>query len=125
MASMNLAMEIFEAIEGEVGHDRALKVAKAVDTVIVRIEEKAVEHSFARKAEIKDELKKELRDELATKADLADVRAELKTDIANVRVEIVGLRSKMNLHLMVVVFAIIITNPQALQLLGRMLGLLK
>lgn len=108
-----------------VGHDRALKVAKAVDTVIVRIEEKAVEHSFARKAEIKDELKKELRDELATKADLADMRTELKTDIANVRVEIVNLRSRMTIHLVVVFCAIAITNTQSLQLIGRLLGLLK
>lgn len=88
MNTMNLAMEIFEAIEGQVGHDQALRVAKSVDAAVVRIEEKAREHSLARKVEIKDELKQELRDELSTKVDLANTRSELKQDIAGLRAEL-------------------------------------
>jgi hypothetical protein len=118
MAGMNLAMEIFEAIEADVGRENAWKVAKAVDTVVVRMEEKTHAHSLARKVEIKDELKRELRDELATKADLADVRSALKGDIAS-------LKLRTTVQFLVTIFVIVLLNPQALQLLGRMLGLLK
>lgn len=143
MSTMNLAPEIFEAIEGEVGHDRALRVAKSVDAVVVRLEEKAREHSFARKVEIKDELKQEMRDELATKADLADVRTEManmrtelkgdiaatKADLAEVRTELKGdiasLKLRMTIQFLVTIFVIVLMNQQALPVLGKMLGLLK
>lgn len=140
MASMNLAIEIFEAIEGEVGHDRALRVAKSVDAVVLRLEEKSREHSLARKVEIKSELKQEMRDELATKADLADLRtalkgdvadlrAELKGDVADLRVELKGdiarLKLQTTVQFLVTIFVIVLMNPQALTLIGKMLGLLK
>ena len=125
MTSMNLAIEIFEAIESDVGHDSALKVAKSVDAVVVRLEEKAREHSFARKAEIKDELKKELRDELATKADIADVRTEMSEMRAELKGDIANLKLRTTVQFLVTIFVIVLFNPQALQLLGRMLGLLK
>jgi hypothetical protein len=103
MVGMNLAIEIFEAIEGEVGHDR--------------------------KVEIKDELKTELRDELATKADLANDRAELKGDIADLRAALKGdissLKMRTTIQFVVTLFVIVLMNPQSLQLIGRMLGLVK
>lgn len=129
MASMNLAIEIFEAIEGEVGHDRALRVAKSVDAVVLRLEEKSREHSLARKVEIKSELKQEMRDELATKADLADLRTALKGDVADLRTELKGdiarLKLQTTVQFLVTIFVIVLLNPQALTLMGKMLGLLK
>lgn len=118
MTSMTLAIEIFEAIESNVGRDSALKVAKSVDAVVFRLEEKARGHSFARKTEIKDELKTELRDELATKADLANDRAALKGDIVN-------LKLRATIQFVVTIFVIVLMNPQSLQLIGRMMGLVK
>ena len=147
MNTMNLAMEIFEAIEGQVGHDQALRVAKSVDAAVVRIEEKAREHSLARKVEIKDELKQELRDELSTKVDLANTRSELKQDIANLRAElkqdIADLRAELKLGIanirselkdlklrttvqfLITIFVIVMMNQNALALLGKLLGLVK
>jgi len=129
MTSMTLAIEIFEAIESNVGRDSALKVAKSVDAVVFRLEEKARGHSFARKTEIKDELKTELRDELATKADLANDRAALKGDIADLRAElkgdIVNLKLRATIQFVVTIFVIVLMNPQSLQLIGRMMGLVK
>ena len=140
MSTVNLAMEIFEAIKGQVGDDQALKVAKSVDAVVVRIEEKAREHSFARKAEIKDELKQELRDELATKADLANsssalkqdiaaVRVELKQDIADLRVElkqdIANLKLRTTVQFLITIFVVVFMNQNSLVLIGRLLGLVK
>ncbi len=147
MSTVNLAMEIFEAIKGQVGDDQALKVAKSIDAAVVRIEEKAREHSFARKAEIKDELKQELRDELTTKADLANtrselkqdiadlraelkqdianLRAELKQDIANVRSELKDLKLRTTVQFLITIFVIVMMNQNALALLGKLLGLVK
>jgi uncharacterized protein YlxW (UPF0749 family) len=140
MTGMNLAIEIFEAIESDVGRDNALKVAKSVDAVVFRLEEQAREHSYARKVEIKDELKTELRDELATKADLANDRTALKGDIADFRTaiksdiadlraalkgDIASLKMRITIQFVVTLFVIVLMNPQSLQLIGRMLGLVK
>ena len=125
MDGMNLAIEIFEALESEVGHDRALKVAKSVDAAVNRIEEKSREHSFARKTEIKQELRTELRDELATKADLANVRTELAEVRAELKSDIASLKLRTTVQFLITIFVIVLVNPQALQLIGRMLGMLK
>lgn len=136
MNTMNLAMEIFEAIEDQVGHDQALRVAKSVDAAVVRIEEKAREHSLARKVEIKDELKQELRDELSTKVDLANTRSELKQDIAglraelklgiaNIRSELKDLKLRTTVQFLITIFVIVMMNQNALALLGKLLGLVK
>ena len=136
MSTMNLAMEIFEAIEDQVGHDQALRVAKSVDAAVVRIEEKAREHSLARKVEIKDELKQELRDELSTKVDLANTRSELKQDIAglraelklgiaNIRSELKDLKLRTTVQFLITIFVIVMMNQNALALLGKLLGLVK
>jgi hypothetical protein len=96
----------------------ALKVAKAVDAVVFRLEAQVREHSYARKVEIKNELKQEMRDESATKADLANLRIALKGDIAS-------LKMRTTIQFLVPLFVIVLMNPESLQLIGRMLGLVK
>jgi hypothetical protein len=101
--------------------------------VVFRLEEQARGHSYARKVEIKveikDELKTELRDELATKADLAHDRAALKGDIADLRAELKGeiasLKMRTTMQFLVTLFVIVFMIPQSLQLIGRMMGLVK
>ena len=85
--------------------------------------------------------------DLATKADLANLRTELKTDIAkldgkidsvkielngkidSVKIELKGeirdLGWKQKLYFLILLFVMLLTNPKAMDLLGRLLGLLK
>lgn len=73
-----LPYEVYKTIEEVVGKEKAEEVGKAIEEALSLIERKAYEQKFILKAELKEELTKEL----ATKADLAELRAELKGDIA-------------------------------------------
>ena len=75
-------------------------------------------------------------DAMATKADIYAVRSELKLDIADVRAEIqevkaelksdiATLRAEMRLYFVVLLCVIIITNPKAIELISKVLGILK
>lgn len=73
-----LPYEVYKTLEEELGKEKAEKIGKAIEEALSLIERKAYEQKFILKAELKEELTKEL----ATKADLAELRAELKGDIA-------------------------------------------
>ncbi len=74
------------------------------------------------KIEVKNELKDELRSELATKEDVLLVKKEIDV----VREEIKSLEERMNykliIHTLIILFAIIITNPNAIELIKLLFG---
>lgn len=82
--------EVYKLIEEEVGKEKAERIGKIIEETLTTIEQRVYEYKPILKAEIKEELTKEL----ATKADIAEVRSEisevrseLKAEIAQVRVE--------------------------------------
>lgn len=70
-------------------------------------------------------MKRELRDELATKEDIANLRGEVKEDIARLDGKIDTLRSDMKLYFAMVIAVVVIVNKDAFTLLGQILGLVK
>lgn len=121
---MNIPFEVFDLLEKRLGRDDALAVAKSIETSLSQIEARSKEIAAQRKLEVKDELKRELRDELATKEDIANVRAELKEDIANMRAELARLDKKFTVYFLVTIFTVIFLNQNALEFLARLLRLM-
>ncbi|MBF0567033.1 MAG: hypothetical protein HQK89_17545 [Nitrospirae bacterium] len=64
----------------------------------------------------------ESKKELATKSDLVNLKTELKADLQLLEIK---LESKLRLYFLILAFLIILTNPKALDLLGKLLGLVK
>ena len=82
-----LPYDVVRVIEEAIpDRERAERVIRALEEGLGAIREEA----RAQKEVIKAELKEELTKELVTKADLAELRAELKEDIANLRAEFEG-----------------------------------
>jgi hypothetical protein len=50
----------------------------------------------------------------ATKADIADVKGEIK-----------AVRLEMKLYFIILLFVIILSNPKALELIGKLIGIIK
>jgi hypothetical protein len=69
--------------------------------------------------------KNESSADLATKADLANLKTELKTDIARLEGRIIGIEWKQKLYFLILLFVIIITNPRALDLIAKLPGIVK
>ncbi len=83
-----LPYEVYKVIEEEVGKEKAEKIGKAIEESLNAIEKKALEQKPILKAEIKEELTKEL----ATKADIAEVRAEIEKVRADIGAEVEKVR---------------------------------
>ncbi|MCI4411693.1 MAG: hypothetical protein JHC38_08480 [Thiotrichales bacterium] len=128
--TMILPYEVYTVLEERLGNkEDAVKIAEAIKTAFANIETRANEVASQKKLEVKDELKRELRDELATKEDIANLRGGVKEDIANLRgevkEEIANLRGEMRLYFMATIAVVLLLNKDALTLLGQILGLVK
>jgi gas vesicle protein len=130
-----LPIEILYLLEEKIGKEEAKKVSSAIIASLDVIETKANDTALQKKLELKDELTKEL----ATKGDLREVKIELNAKIDKVRSEIQEVRSEIKevrseikvhhaqirLYFVVLLCAMIITNPTALELITKIIGIAK
>jgi len=121
-----LPIEIFKLLEDKLGREEASKVSSAIELSLVTIEKKANDTALQKKLELKDELTKEL----ATKADIAEIKGELNLIKAEVnskasKSDILNLEWKLKLYFVILLSAIFLTNPNAIELISKLLGLAK
>jgi len=137
-------LELLQLLEDKLGKETARKVAQAIEIGLEVMEKRAEELAIQKKLELKDKLTKEL----ASKADLQALRAEmqameerLSAKIELVRRELDGkiereilkLEHKLEHKFNIIMFFIIIStliilfniNKDALEFLLKVLGLIK
>jgi hypothetical protein len=137
-------LELLQLLEDKLGKEEARKVAQAIEIGLEVMEKRAEELAIQKKLELRDELTKEL----ASKADLQTLRAEmqameerLSAKIELVRRELDGkiereilkLEHKLEHKFNIIMFFIIIStliilfniNKDALEFLLKVLGLIK
>ncbi len=95
-----LPIEIYEMLEARLGKEDAKELVKAIEDVT---------KSLAK--ESKRDLKDELKEELVTKTEF---HAEFKV-----------LRSEFRMYFIVLVCLIILLNPHAIELIAKLLGVVK
>jgi hypothetical protein len=100
-----IPIEIFELLEQKIGREEAKEIIKIMESSFETIEKKAEAVALQKKLEIKDELTKEL----ATKADIALLKAELDR--------------KFTVMFIILFFTIVFLNQNALEFLAKVLGL--
>lgn len=129
MSTMNLPLEIYQRLERRLGAEDAMAVTKSIEDALTHLEERSKEMSLQRKLEVREELRIEMREELATKADLAKLQGLTKEDIATLRGEIntrfERMDKKFTLMFGVLVFLTIFLNQNALELILKVVGILK
>ncbi|MBF0520852.1 MAG: hypothetical protein HQK92_14165 [Nitrospirae bacterium] len=101
---VTLPIEIYEAFEKTLGKEDAKAVVKGLEATIS-------DNAEYKWKTTKEELLNDLEKRFATKADLQLVETRLE--------------SKMRLHFFIILFVIILTNPRALDLIAKLLGLAK
>lgn len=120
-----LPIEIYDMLEARIGKEEARELGKAMTAAFDVIEKRADAVAVTMKAEIKAELTKEL----ATKADLAEFKAEIKGEIKELRAETKGenkaLRLELKIVFLILTAIILLTNPKALELIAKLFGLVK
>ncbi|MBF0457486.1 MAG: hypothetical protein HQK99_06285 [Nitrospirae bacterium] len=69
-----------------------------------------------------DEATEQAKKEAATKADIAALKSELKSDMLLIEAR---LDAKIRLYFIILAFLYLLTNPKAIDLLSKLLGLVK
>jgi hypothetical protein len=129
-------LELLQLLEDKLGKEEARKVAQAIELGLEILEKRAEELAIQKKLELRDELTKEL----ASKADLQALRAEMqameerleakidkvRTELsAKIENEILRLDRKFTIMFIILLSAVIFVNQNALEFLLKVLGLIK
>ncbi len=129
-------LELLQLLEDKLGKEEARKVAQAIELGLEVMEKRAEELAIQKKLELRDELVKEL----ASKADLQTLRAEMqameerleakidkvRTELsAKIENEILKLDRKFTILFIILFFTLILVNQNALEFLLKVLGLIK
>ena len=147
MSTMNLPLEIYDTLERKLGREDAMAIAKSIEKSLGHIEQRSYDVAAQRKLEVREELRVEMRDELATKADMAklqadmaSLRGEMQSEMATLRgemqSEMAALRGEMNtrferldkkftLMFSGLAFLILFSNQSSLELILKIVGILK
>ena len=118
-------LELLQLLEDKLGKEEARKVAQAIELGLEVLEKRAEELAIQKKLELRDELTKELAskaDIQVLKAEIQTVRAELSAKIEN---EILKLDRKFTIMFIILFFTLILVNQNALEFLLKVLGLIK
>jgi len=140
-------LELLQLLEDKLGKETARKVAQAIELGLEVMEKRAEELAIQKKLELRDELTKEL----ASKADLLALKAEMqameqrleakielvrkelsgeinkvKTELsAKIENEILRLDRKFTILFIILFFTLILVNQNALEFLLKVLGLIR
>ena len=125
-------LEPLQLLEDKLGKEEARKVAQAIELGLEILEKRAEELALQKKLELKDELTKELAskaDIQVLKTEIQAVRAEMQameTRLeAKIEKEILKLDRKFTILFIILLFAVILVNQNALEFLLKVLGLIK
>ncbi|GER94197.1 hypothetical protein [Dissulfurispira thermophila] len=102
-----IPVKIYEILEDKLGRDEAKEVVKELEDAVNAI-------ILQKKTEVKEELSREL----ASKADIA--RLEGKIEAIKIDLE-----RKLKLYFIMLIFVIILVSPRAIDLLAKLLGVIK
>ena len=98
--------------------------ARAIESSIQAIDDKAVESITEKKQQLKAELYNDLRSELATKefvrAEISEVRTEIsevRAEISEVRAEMRNMQTLMKVLIGLMVFGLTFANPAFIELI--------
>ena len=136
-------LRAYKALEPRLGAESADALVSAIDDAFTELSSRHNGTLLLKKSEIREELRIEMKDELATKADMAklqadmaSLRGEIQADLAKLqgyvdaRFEQVNTRferldKKFTLMFGVLVFLIIFLNQNALEFILKVVGILK
>jgi hypothetical protein len=120
-----LAPDVYARLEERFGKAEAREIVKALDGAVQTVDKKAdeavqrIEHKAdALIVQKKFELKDELTKELATKAEIVELKGLIKT-------EIVTLDRKFTIMFLILFFTTIFVNQNALKFIAELLGIIK
>jgi hypothetical protein len=134
-----LDLELLQLLEDKLGKETARKVAQAIELGLEVLDKRSEEPAIQKKLELRDELTKELAskaDLLALRAEMQTMEAKLEAKIEAVRKEMLAVRSELREEILrldrkftvlfiILFFTLILVNQNAIEFLLKVLGVIK
>ena len=89
-------LRAYKALEPRLGAESADALVSAIDDAFTELSSRHNGMLLLKKSEIREELRIEMRDELATKADMAKLQADMASLRGEMQSEMAALRGEMN-----------------------------
>ena len=129
-------LRAYKALEPRLGAESADALVSAIDDAFTELSSRHNGTLLLKKSEIREELRIEMRDELATKADMAklqadmaSLRGEIQADLAKLQgyvdTRFERLDKKFTLMFSGLAFLILFSNQSSLELILKIVGILK
>ena len=129
-------LRAYKALEPRLGAESADALVSAIDDAFTELSSRHNGMLLLKKSEIREELRIEMRDELATKADMAKLQADMASLRGEMQSEMAALRGEMNtrferldkkftLMFSGLAFLILFSNQSSLELILKIVGILK
>ncbi|MBD3766654.1 MAG: hypothetical protein IE928_01725 [Gammaproteobacteria bacterium] len=113
-----LPRNIFDMLLEALGDKQKTEVfARAIESSIQAIDDKAVESITEKKHQLKAELYNDLRSELATKEFVRAEIGEVRAEIGEVRAEMRNMQTLMKVLIGLMVFGLTFANPAFIELI--------
>jgi hypothetical protein len=111
--NMTKTIELYNILRDKIGDEGSMAIVEALEDVSEKVKAEA-----ATKADL-ELLETKLTNEITfVRGEIKSVRDELKNDIKSVR-------SDIKFYFIVLLFVMLLTNPKAIDLLAKLLGILK
>ena len=114
-----LSLDFLHKVETKLGKEVAKDIIILFDSTVKSLEEKTNELAVQKKLELKDELTKEL----ATKADIALVKADIALVETKLESQIKEIKVKLNFLIILMIIFIGLMNPVVTKLISNWLKL--
>ena len=111
-------LRAYKALEPRLGAESADALVSAIDDAFTELSSRHNGMLLLKKSEIREELRIEMKDELATKADMASLRGDMNTRFER-------LDKKFTLMCSGLAFLILFSNQSSLELILKIVGILK
>lgn len=111
---VTIPVKIYEILEDKLGRDEAKEVVKELEDAVNAI-------TLQKKTEVKEELSREL----ASKADIARLEGKMEVIEEKIQAVKIDLEWKLKLYFIILIFVIILVSPKAIDLIAKLLGVIK
>ena len=116
---MVFPLEAYRTLETQLGKEIADKYIAAFELGFEQLEKRVDAGMTERKLQVRDELLREV----ATKEELQQVKAELRTEIQVVKADVERVNIKLNFLIVLVILILTVMNPAAAKIIEHWLKL--
>jgi len=113
-----IPIKVYEILEDRLGREDAKELVREIESAVEAV-------AIQKKVEVRDELSGDLASKSDLRAEINAVRSDLTAMEAKLERKIDAIEWKLKLYFLILLFAIIIFSPKAVDFIAKLVGVIK